>query len=297
MRIILLLLSAVLLHAQEYDLVLKGGHVIDPKNKINARRDVAIKDGKIAAVEANIPANKAAKSVNVGRTICHTRARGYSRSRLRRYRNRIYGAVKRAAGRSHLPLRRDYGGRCGLIGLAQLRRFQEVDHRQRANSCAGAAEYRRRGHGRRSRAETEGMDPEKAAEMAGKYKNIIVGFKTAHYAGPEWTPVENAVKAGEKAGLPIMVDFGRFRPERPFEELVTKKLRPGDIYTHLYLSSSADAGRFGQAAALPGRGPQARSHLRCWSRRRQLSYSGRLCRRCSRDSCLTQFRRIFISAA
>jgi dihydroorotase len=81
------------------------------------------------------------------------------------------------------------------------------------------------------------MDSAKAAEMAGKYKNIIVGFKTAHYAGPEWTPVENAVKAGEAAGLPIMVDFGRFRPERPFEELVTKKLRPGDIYTHLYLSA------------------------------------------------------------
>ena len=34
-----------------------------------------------------------------------------------------------------------------------------------------------------------------------------------------------------------MVDFGRFRSERPFEELVTKKLRPGDMYTHMFLSS------------------------------------------------------------
>ena len=81
------------------------------------------------------------------------------------------------------------------------------------------------------------MDPAKAAEMAAKYKSIIVGFKTAHYAGPEWTPVENAVKAGEITQMPIMVDFGQFRPERPFEELVTKKLRPGDIYTHTFLSS------------------------------------------------------------
>jgi dihydroorotase len=80
------------------------------------------------------------------------------------------------------------------------------------------------------------MDPGKAAEMAAKHRDIIVGFKTAHYAGPEWTPVENAVKAGETAGLPVMVDFGRFRPERPFEDLVTKKLRPGDIYTHMFLS-------------------------------------------------------------
>ena len=34
----------------EYDLLLKGGHVIDPKNNLSARRDVAIAQGKIAAV-------------------------------------------------------------------------------------------------------------------------------------------------------------------------------------------------------------------------------------------------------
>jgi dihydroorotase len=65
MRIVLLLLSASLLSAQEYDLLLKGGHVIDPKNKISGRRDVAIKDGRIAAVVAEIPAAKVAKTVNV----------------------------------------------------------------------------------------------------------------------------------------------------------------------------------------------------------------------------------------
>src|SRR5436305_14234207 len=67
MRILLLLLGAGLIHAQEYDLLLKGGHLIDPKNKISARRDVAIKDGRIAAVAAEIPATKAAKTVNVAR--------------------------------------------------------------------------------------------------------------------------------------------------------------------------------------------------------------------------------------
>ena len=34
--------------------------------------------------------------------------------------------------------------------------------------------------------------------------------------------------------MPVMVDFGANRPERPLAELVTKKLRPGDIYTHVY---------------------------------------------------------------
>src|SRR5207247_1273681 len=47
-----------------YDLVLKGGHVIDARNGIDAARDVAIKDGKIAAVAANIPATEATKTVD-----------------------------------------------------------------------------------------------------------------------------------------------------------------------------------------------------------------------------------------
>ena len=50
---------------KQYDLLLKGGHVIDPKNNIDAIRDVAIKDGKIAKVAAGIPANSAIKTVNV----------------------------------------------------------------------------------------------------------------------------------------------------------------------------------------------------------------------------------------
>ena len=67
MRILLFLACAASLLAQaQYDLLLKGGHVIDPKNNISARRDVAIKDGKVAAVAANIPATSAGKTVDVG---------------------------------------------------------------------------------------------------------------------------------------------------------------------------------------------------------------------------------------
>ena len=37
-----------------YDLIIKGGRVIDPSLRISAIRDVAIAGGRIAAVEANI---------------------------------------------------------------------------------------------------------------------------------------------------------------------------------------------------------------------------------------------------
>jgi dihydroorotase len=79
------------------------------------------------------------------------------------------------------------------------------------------------------------MDAQAAARQALEHKDVIIGIKTAHYAGPEWTPVEHAVEAGKLANIPVMVDFGVFRPERPFQDLVLKKLRPGDIYTHTYL--------------------------------------------------------------
>jgi dihydroorotase len=78
------------------------------------------------------------------------------------------------------------------------------------------------------------MEAQPTADMAKKHKGTIVGIKTAHYAGPEWAPVERAVEAGTTADIPVMVDFGANKPERPITELLTKKLRPGDIYTHMY---------------------------------------------------------------
>ena len=62
-----------------------------------------------------------------------------------------------------------------------------------------------------------------------------MGVKCAHYAGPEWAPVERAVQAGTMANIPVMIDFGTNYPDRrPLEMLLTEKLRPGDIYTHMY---------------------------------------------------------------
>jgi len=42
--------------AVKYDLIVKGGRVIDPSRKLNAIRDVAIAHGRIVAIEADIPA-------------------------------------------------------------------------------------------------------------------------------------------------------------------------------------------------------------------------------------------------
>jgi len=78
------------------------------------------------------------------------------------------------------------------------------------------------------------MDAAAAAKCAKENPDIIVGFKSAHYAGGGWPSVENAVKAGNLTGLPVMVDFGQITSYRNIDTLFMDKLRPGDIFTHCF---------------------------------------------------------------
>jgi dihydroorotase len=99
------------------------------------------------------------------------------------------------------------------------------------------------------------MNASATGQMAKSNPSVIVGIKTAHYAGPEWTPVERAVQAGTIAGVPVMVDFGTNFAERPLQVLLTEKLRPGDIYTHCYsgLRNELDDSGKPSAALFEGR--------------------------------------------
>src|SRR4029077_1090228 len=78
------------------------------------------------------------------------------------------------------------------------------------------------------------MDAEAAAKMAKANPDIVVGFKSAHYAGPAWESVDGAEKAGRLTDLPVMVDFGYITQTRNIRTLLADKLRPGDIFTHCY---------------------------------------------------------------
>lgn len=221
----------------QYDLVLQGGHVIDAKNKISAVRDVAIRGGKIAAVAEHIDPSQAFKVVNV---------RGlYVTPGLIDIHVHFYAGTGEpdsyAGDNSLYP--DGFTFRAGVTtvadaGCAGWRNFEDYKQRIIDRSKTRVLAFLNIvGHGMRGAKfenDLADMEAKPAAAMALKYKGLIVGIKTAHYAGPEWTPVERAVEAGTIANIPVMVDFGTNRPERPMPELVTKKLRPGDIYTHCY---------------------------------------------------------------
>lgn len=233
------MLAAMLASAQpRYDLLLEGGHVIDARNGISAVRDVAIKDGRIAAVAAHLDPKEALKTVNVSGLLVTP---GLVDIHVHVY----TGTGERASYAGDNSVYPDgFTFRVGVTtvadaGCAGWRNFEDFKHRVIDRSKTRVLAFLNIvGNGMRGAKyenDLSDMDPGPAAEMAKRYPGLIVGFKTAHYAGPEWTPVEHAVEAGKLAGgIPVMVDFGNDHPERPLADLVTKKLRPGDIYTHCY---------------------------------------------------------------
>jgi dihydroorotase len=81
---------------------------------------------------------------------------------------------------------------------------------------------------------THDMDGKLTGMTVKFYHDYIVGIKVAHFVGNDWTPVDEAVKAGIIANTPVMIDFGGSIPPLSIEELFVKHLRPGDIFTHCF---------------------------------------------------------------
>jgi dihydroorotase len=239
--LVFILLAATAAAQSPYDLLLQGGHVVDAKNRVSDVRDVAIKDGRIAEVASHIDPAKAAKVVDVsglyvtpGLVDIHvhvyagTGMRGaYSGD------NSVYpdGFTFRSGVTSVVD--------AGSSGWRNFPDFKDrVIDRSRTRVMA-LLNIVGLGMGGEVKIEQDvnDMDPKATAEQAGRYRGVVVGVKSAHFRGPEWTSVERAVEAGTLANIPVMVDFGEFRPERPYQDLVLKKLRPGDISTHMYLGA------------------------------------------------------------
>lgn len=221
----------------QYDLLLRGGHVVDTKNHISAVRDVAIRDGKIAAVEEHIDPAKALKTVDVSGL--------YVTPGLVDIHVHVYASTGEAhsyAGDNSVfpdgfTLRNGVTtvADAGSSGARNFEDFKEhIIDRSKTRVLAFLNIVGAGMRGPKYENNLSDMDPNVAADMAKRHPGLIVGIKTAHYAGPEWTPVEHAVEAGKMANIPVMVDFGTNWPQRPISVLLTEKLRPGDIYTHCY---------------------------------------------------------------
>ncbi|WP_034256514.1 amidohydrolase/deacetylase family metallohydrolase [Adhaeribacter aquaticus] len=236
---LLICLGVITVQGQTYSIVIKGGHVIDPKNNLNGLMDVAITDNKIAAVAKNI-------DEKLGKQVVNAKGLYVMPGLLDIHSHNFWGTNMDQTymnGPNALPPD-GFTFRNGVTtvvdaGSPGWRTFpdykkQTID----ASKTRVLAFLNISGEGMRGgnyEQNTNDMDAKLSANVARQYRNHIVGFKVAHFEGPEWTPVDRAVEAGKLAGgLPVMIDFGGSNPPLSIEELFFKHLRPGDIFTHAY---------------------------------------------------------------
>jgi dihydroorotase len=235
-----LILMAItwLTNAQSYSTVIKGGHVIDPKNNIDGIMDVAINDGRIALVALNIDP-KEGKQVIDAKNMYVTP--GIIDMHVHVFYGTKYDQALMNGGSSVSPDAFSFrsgvttfvdAGSSGWRGFEDFKR-QTID----VSQTRVLAFLNIVGEGMRGgpfEQSIKDMEAQKTAEYARAHSNDIVGIKLAHYDGHDWAPADSTVQAGRLSNLPVMIDFGLSDPPLSLEELLMKHLRPGDIFTHAY---------------------------------------------------------------
>ncbi len=186
----------------KYDLLLKGGHVIDPANGIDEERDVAVRDAKIAEVDADIPESKASQTVDVsglyvtpGLIDIHTHHFG----RFVEITPDVYGLPNGVttvvdAGTSGADTFEQF--KTTVIDRVQVRVLALL------NIC-------RQGMLSHAEQDTAQLRAVPCAVVIKDYPDHIVGIKAAHYDGPDYQGIEAAVEAGEITGTVVMIDYHR----------------------------------------------------------------------------------------
>lgn len=227
-------------HAQQppYTLLLKGGHVLDPRHGRDGVMDVAIADGKIAEVAPAIDAARAAKVVDatglyVVPGLIDLHAHVFIGTEPNAYLSNGLTAVPPDSHsfRSGQTTLVDVGG-AGWRNFDQFKANIIDTSKTRVLSFLNIV-----GAGMKGGPIEQNLADMDAAATAAKIKQhpgVIVGIKVAHYAGPEWDPVDRAVAAGKDANVPVMIDFGGHEPPLSLDGLLNQHLRPGDILTHMY---------------------------------------------------------------
>lgn len=224
--------------AQPYDLLLKGGHLIDPAHGIDRVMDIAIVKDSVVRVAPQIPSSDARKTIELkGKYV----APGLIDMHVHVFHGNHPDAYI-ADGYTSVPpdgftFRNGVttvvdAGSSGWRNFPQFKK-QTIDRsRTRVLALLNIV-----GNGMTSRFDeqnTDDMNGQQAAHMITRlYPDIIVGIKSAHYWGG-FEQVDRAVAAGRLANVPVMVDFGEHQPPNSIESLFFDHLRPGDIFTHTF---------------------------------------------------------------
>ena len=230
-----------------YDLVLSGGRVIDPARAVDDRYDVAVKDGRVAAVAADIPKELAVEVVDVsGKLVLPGLIDPHSH--LFRHVGGVLGMDANWVGvGSGVTSLVDQG----TVGAATLQGYVKYVVEERPNRIfvflspylAGAA-----GGLLRANYSPETIDIDRSLKAFTDYQGLVKGMKfwaeqvLLDAYGLE--PLEKTVRIADEAGVPIYFHLGELWPPSeetkqrvPVDQVLPRLLplmRPGDIFAHAY---------------------------------------------------------------
>ena len=214
---------------RKYDLLLKGGRLIDPAFDIDGQFDVATSGGHIALVDKDISPDMARTVADIsglvitpGLVDLHAHFYGYSAAILPDAHCLPEGTTTAvdAGGSGHLTFD-DFNEQIIAPAITNVFALLNIA----GEGMVGEPEQ-----------DLDGMDSELTALKITQRPDLIVGVKVAHYMGPGWEPLDRGIQAAEENGVFVMVDQSPIHT-RPMNDMILEHLRPGDMVTHCYALS------------------------------------------------------------
>ena len=217
-----------------YTYLIKNAHIIDPKSKTSEIKDLAIIKNTIAKIAPNITGDAEhiidAKGLYLTPGLIDAHAHCYHTTGIPQAWAGDYGIQADAFSfRNGCTTMIDTGS-SGCLNFSHFKATVIDRVKTKVFALLNIADWGM--NTLLTEQFPELFQIEKCIEVAKQYPEIV-GIKIAHYWHPGWEHVDLGLKAGKATDLPLMVDFGRFKKERPAHELV-KRLRKGDILTHCY---------------------------------------------------------------
>jgi dihydroorotase len=220
-----------------FDLIVRGGRVIDPSQRLDARLDVGFRSGKVARLAAQLKGDAGTEVRDVegcivtpGLIDLHTHvywggtSLGIDAEEFCRT-----SAVTTAVDTGSAGPGNFLGFRKHVIEKSRVRilAFLHVSH-------AGIFGFSDRVMVGESE-ELRLLNPLDAVDVAGAHRDLIVGIKVRvgrHASGTSGTvPLDVALQVAGEVGMPVMAHIDH--PPPSYEEVV-ERLRPGDILTHAF---------------------------------------------------------------
>jgi dihydroorotase len=229
----------------KFDLVIKGGEVLDPSQSLRARRDIGMRFGKVEAVEADIPAARANRVLNAaGRLVVpglidlhshvFTTGIGIPADELVPYQGTTTAVS---------------AGDAGASTFATYRRFMAAQSRTRLYAFVHIANIGLSAFPVGELFNIDFAQTETAARVLADNADIAIGIKVRMsqnvIARHGLEPLRRALRACQIAGggAKVMCHIGGVESVDLMREILDT-LRPGDILTHCFTGFPNDAGQF-----------------------------------------------------